>query len=137
MLRILPHNRTKWSGIGRLSVGHLKWGLDELQKIGINSTTFDKSNAFNINKRYVVDMDSFESGRPTNTTETSAYTDGSKIGSSCAGFGFGIIQNENVIDHSNGSMNLLKTTRLKNFHLGLITKKGKRMRKCKKSILVK
>ena len=79
------------------------------QKIGIKLTTFDKSNVLNIDKRYVVDTDSFESGIPTNTTETSVYTDGSKIGSSCAGYGFGIIQNENIIDHSNGSMNLENT----------------------------
>ena len=109
MLRILPKSRSKWDGLGHTSVGHLRWGTDELHKIGIFSTTFDKTNALNINKRYVVDTDSFKSGIPTNTTEISAFTDGSKIGSSCAGYGLGIIQNNMVIDQSNGSMNLENT----------------------------
>ena len=51
MLRILPKSRSKWDGLGHTSVGHLRRGTDELHKIGIFSTTFDKTNALNINKR--------------------------------------------------------------------------------------
>ena len=103
ILRILPHNRTKWDGLGNTSNGHLRWGLDKIRAHGITQTAFDQTKARNLHKRYTVDLD-FKSGTPTTNDPTSCYTDGSKIANGNTGFGFGIVQNDEIIDQGNGQL---------------------------------
>ena len=103
ILRILPHNRTKWDGLGKTSHGHLRWGLDKLRAHGITQTAFDQTKARNLHKRYTVDLD-FKSGIPKTDDPVSCYTDGSKIASGNTGFGFGIVQNDKIIDQGNGQL---------------------------------
>ena len=53
MLRVLPHNRTKWPGFGEKGKGHLKWGKDMLLSAGVNHLSFDTFNELNINPKYL------------------------------------------------------------------------------------
>ena len=40
MLRVLPVIPSKWDGLGRnKEIGHLKWGANELKKMGIDPLT--------------------------------------------------------------------------------------------------
>ena len=103
MLRVLPHNRTRWDGLGTSSNGHLRHGLDKLRSLGIHSTAFDKTSALNLNKRYAVDLDSFKSGLPISDTSTTVFTDGSKMTAN-AGYGFGIIEGSEITASGNGQM---------------------------------
>ena len=103
ILRILPHNRTRWDGVGRNSIGHLRWGLDKLRAHGITQKAFDLTKDRNLNKRYEVDLD-FKSGLPTTNDQISCYTDGSKIDQGNTGYGFGVVQNEEIIAQGNGQL---------------------------------
>jgi len=68
-LRVLPHNRSIWDGLGKTSVGHLKWGRDLLKTAGVVNLSFDRSNDLNLYQRFKVDLDSFRSGLPTSDSE--------------------------------------------------------------------
>ena len=105
ILRILPHNRTRWDGVGNTANGHLRWGLDKIRAHGITQTAFDLTKARNLNKSYVVDLD-FKSGLPTTNDPVSCFTDGSKIANGNTGYGFGIVQNEEIISHGNGQLSI-------------------------------
>ena len=105
MLRILPHNRTKWDGLGASSSGHLRWGMDKLIDLGIRNFTFDTTNVLNIHKNYKIDTESFGSGLPKTESKVVCYTDGSKM-SSNAGYGFGIMKDDFLLSSENGQLDL-------------------------------
>ena len=105
MLRVLPHNRTKWDGLGATSSGHLRWGMDKLKDLGINNFTFDSTNVLNIHKNYTIDTESFSSGLPKTESEVVCYTDGSKM-SSNAGYGFGITKDDILLSSENGQLGI-------------------------------
>ena len=105
MLRVLPQSQTRWNGIGNSSsIGHMKWGQDELNKIGIPKKAFDTTNALNLNPKYKCDLESFNSGKPVSETSINCYTDGSKILNK-TGYGFGIAEDKVIISRDNGSLN--------------------------------
>ena len=105
MLRVLPHNRTKWDGLGASSSGHLRWGMDRLNDLGIRNFSFDNTNVINIHKNYKIDTESFGSGLPKTESEVVCYTDGSKM-SSNAGYGFGIMKDDFLLSNENGQLGL-------------------------------
>ena len=72
MSRILPHNRCRWSGLGRIKTkSHLRWGLDIFHELGLSKKVFDRTNTINLNKKYNVDTESFKSGQPITESELS------------------------------------------------------------------
>ena len=105
ILRILPHNRTRWDGVGKNTNGHLRWGLDKIRAHGITQTAFDLTKDRNLNKRYEVDLD-FKSGLPTTDDPISCFTDGSKIAQGNTGYGFGVVQNDEIIAQGNGQLSV-------------------------------
>ena len=114
IFRILPHNRTQWDGLGKNSTGHLRWGLDILKQLGIPQKAYDGTNLLNLNKKYTVDTASFQSGIPNFSSSVTCFTDGSKLiknakTPSNAGYGFGIIQNECLIQSGNGQLSTYNT----------------------------
>ena len=104
MTRVIPLNPRKWDGIGKSSLGHIRWGMDTLANIGVQNVNFDKFNTMNLTKQYTVDMSSFSSGQ-AKTTEKGVicYTDGSKLNDQ-TGFGYGITLNEWVLASEHGSL---------------------------------
>ena len=103
--RILPHNTTRWSGLGRIkSTGHLRWGLDIFHELEISHKIFDRTSTINLNKNYNVDIESFRSGQPITESNTVVYTDGSKIADGNCGYGFGIFQNNYLIAEESGQL---------------------------------
>ena len=109
MLNVLPYTNgnSTWNGIGhgKNSYGHLKWGKDQLLKMGIHEISFDKTNVLNLNQKFSVDLESFSSGLPVHHSDIAAYTDGSKL-TGAAGYGFGITKGNTVISRGNGSLDI-------------------------------
>ena len=107
-LRVLPNTQSNWTGFGPLSSGHRKWIRDELINIGITETSFDIDNALNLNPKYRIDTDSYESGTPVQDSTVKCFTDGSKISNSSSlgktGFGVAIADGLYIISSENGSL---------------------------------
>ena len=105
MARVLPHNRTKWDGLGKgNSKGHVLRGTTELRKLGINPANNDSLKWHrNLQRGYKVDLDSFKSGLPTSSSSTICYTDGSKMKNQ-TGFGLGITRENILIASKNGQL---------------------------------
>ena len=108
MIRVKPHSRTKWDGLGNSSTGHLRWGEDMLNSCGIPTQSFDYTNVLNLNKGFKVDLDSFKSGLPQTNCNLSCYTDGSKMTSN-AGYGFGIANSIDLVARGNGQLGKYNT----------------------------
>ena len=101
MLRVLPHNRTRWLGYGKKGKGHIAYAKNELLDLGIKEWDFDTVNKMSVSKDFTVDLQSFMSGQLNSNTELTCFTDGSKL-KGMAGYGLGITQNDTVIDSENG-----------------------------------
>ena len=108
MLRVLPHKRTKWDGFGLSNCGHIKSGKDRLLDLGIDFENNDKTNMLNLTRKFTVNTESFQSGFPNSDSVVTCYTDGSQIKDGeilgNAGFGYGIVQDKNVISSNNGQL---------------------------------
>ena len=101
LLRILPHKRTRWDGIGQKGTGHLKAGQSKLLELGITEYEFDSTKTIHLEMDYKVDLKSFESGKPISDNELTVYTDGSKLNQH-TGYGLGIFKGMTVIAEENG-----------------------------------
>ena len=104
MLRILHHRRSRWSGFGRNSYGHIKYAQEKLLDIGIKEIDFDNIKELNLNPKYNVDLESFKSGgSPVSRSDVNIFTDGSKLNEKC-GYGFCINQSNVLIAEGNGKV---------------------------------
>ena len=101
MLRVLHHNRSKWSGLDKKGIGHIRYLQNNLIEMGIDNKVFDNENALSIRKDFKVDFDSFKSGLPISDSEIQCYTDGSKLENK-AGYGLGIYRGMCTLNRDNG-----------------------------------
>ena len=102
-LRVLPHNSTKWDGVGKSSLGHLRQGRKKLLEIGVSSVAFDNSNEINLHRKYSVCLKSFQKGTPDCSNTIVCYTDGSKL-KNLVGYGYGITMGNHIMSSDNGSL---------------------------------
>lgn len=104
MTRVLPHNRTRWDGLGKNDRGHLNWGLTTLKTLGIDPSDNDSLKwLLNVQRSYSVDLESLKSGLPVSASNTKCYTDGSRYRNK-TGYGLGITRNNELIAHENGQL---------------------------------
>ena len=104
MVRILPHHQSGWDGVGNSnSLGHIRWGQNTLRNLGIDYSVSDKTNALNLNRKFMVDVNSFSSGLPSDIANLTCYTDGSKM-TKHAGYGFCITDGDELVARGNGQL---------------------------------
>lgn len=101
--RVMSINQTRWDGIGKNSLGHLRWCKNKLQKMGTTSFEFDDTRTLNLSGNYKVDLESFKSGLPNSESEITAYSDGS-IYQDSTGYGWLITTSDEMIAHGNGQL---------------------------------
>ena len=111
MLRVLPVIPSKWDGLGRnKEIGHLKWGANELKKMGIDPLKNDTCpTTLNISRKFQVDLDSFKSGLPDSETLINCYSDGSKQKNGKTGFGLAITKGDTMIGSENAQLNTMNS----------------------------
>ena len=111
MLRVLPHNQTKWDGVGtnRKLIGHLKWGLNKLKELVIDPFNNDSyHSSLNVSRQFQVDFKSFDKGLPISESSTICYTDGSRMNDS-SGYGLGITRGDILVANENGQLDSRNT----------------------------
>ena len=109
MLRVLPDAKIRWDGLGKSKqLGHLAWGKKELSKMGITNFNFDKTKVTNINRNFIVDIDSFQSGKPDSNIDLKCYSDGSKYRGH-TGYGFTITSGLMELESDNGYLGTQST----------------------------
>ena len=111
MLRVLPHNQTKWDGVGtnRKFIGHLKWGLNKLKELVIDPFNNDSyHSSLNVSRQFKVDFESFDKGLPISESSTICYTDGSRMNDS-SGYGLGITRSDTLVANENGQLDSRNT----------------------------
>ena len=104
MVRVLPHKRTRWSGKGASTSGHILWGKSRLELLDIDPDDNDSLKwHLNLQRSYNVDLDSLKSGLPISDSTTKCFTDGSKLNSK-VGFGLGVTRHDMLIASKNGQL---------------------------------
>ena len=89
MLRIIPHNRTRWDGCGIRGKGHIKDLTSKLETLGVSKFDFDSTKTILLKREFTIDLESFKSGLPVTNKDYLAFTDGSKLNQH-TGYGLGI-----------------------------------------------
>ena len=112
MLRVIPHIKSRWDGLGNNNdISHLKWADNKLKSIGVNPLFDDSCHpALNISRNFEVNIDSFKSGLPISNSIIKCYSDGSKQTiTEKTGYGFAITKDDYLIGQENAQLSHLNS----------------------------
>ena len=110
MLRILPTLKLSWDGIGKSKISSIRWCTNKLKELGIDPMKNDTCKpSLNISRRYKVDLDSFQNGKPISKNYTICYTDGSKLKNDQTGYGLLITRGDEMITSKSGRLSPLNS----------------------------
>ena len=102
-LRVKNISKPIWDEIGTNNgkFGHLLMCKKDLSNLGITLVEEDRDNFLNIDRKYIVDLDSKRFGLPHYDSTLKCYTDGSRMNGK-TGYGYIISDGDYIMKESNG-----------------------------------